>query len=85
MALTITQFCKIIIMSPQRNLLTVLGCSSSLALALSVAPSALANPVESQPDTDLALSTLIQVDDDPIMDALGCSCARCVMGQMANL
>lgn len=66
-------------MAPQRNLLTVLGCSSSLALVLSVAPAALANPTEAQ--SDRALPSLTQADDNPIMDALSCSCARCVMGQ----
>ncbi|MBE9069014.1 hypothetical protein IQ260_20425 [Leptolyngbya cf. ectocarpi LEGE 11479] len=73
-------------MSQQRNLLTVLGCSSSLALVLAVTPSALANPVETQSANDAhSLPTLTQADDNPIMDALSCKCARCVMGQQANL
>ncbi|NEQ48904.1 MAG: hypothetical protein F6K11_02065 [Leptolyngbya sp. SIO3F4] len=73
-------------MALQRNLLTVLGCSSSLALMLSVAPSALASPIESGSSSDEStLSTLTQGDNNPIEDALSCSCARCVMGRVANL
>lgn len=71
-------------MAQQRNLLTVLGCSGSLALMLSVTPSALASPADAQPDSDRNLPTL-QADDNPIMDALSCSCARCVMGQQADM
>ncbi|MEM1254999.1 MAG: hypothetical protein AAGI69_21395 [Cyanobacteria bacterium P01_H01_bin.21] len=69
-------------MVSQRNILTVLGCSGSLALVLSITPSALANPVES---SDRTLPSLTQADDNPIMDALSCSCARCVMGQTADI
>ncbi len=73
-------------MAQQPNLLTVLGCSSSLALVLSVAPSALANPMEPNAvNDDHTLPTLTQADDNPIMDALSCSCARCVMGRSADL
>ncbi|MEO0736563.1 MAG: hypothetical protein AAFZ35_07115 [Cyanobacteria bacterium J06649_12] len=71
-------------MASQRNLLTILGCSGSLALALLVTPSALASPGESQSASDRTLPVL-QADDNPIMDALSCSCARCVMGQVADL
>ncbi|MEM9266971.1 MAG: hypothetical protein AAGA46_15755 [Cyanobacteria bacterium P01_F01_bin.13] len=71
-------------MAQQRNLLTVLGCSGSLALMLSVTPSALASPEESDP-SDLTLPAVTQADDNPIMDALSCSCARCVMGQQADI
>ena len=72
-------------MTQQRNLLTVLGCSGSLALMLSVTPSALASPIESHLVRERTLPTLTQADDNPIMDALSCSCARCVMGQTADL
>lgn len=73
-------------MAKQRNLLTVLGCSSSLALALSITPSALASTVEADnSDHGPALPGLTQADDNPITDALTCSCARCVMGTVADL
>ncbi len=72
-------------MAQQRNLLTALGCSGSLALALSLAPSALASPAAANAtDNEPALPTLTQADDNPIMDALSCSCARCVMGQLVE-
>ena len=64
----------------QRNILTALGCSGSLALALSIAQPAVA----SQPDHDEtadSLTNLVQADSNPITDALGCSCARCLLGQ----
>ena len=71
-------------MVSQRNLLTALGCSGSVALALSIAAPALASPVESQQDSDFASSILTQADSNPILDAVTCSCARCVMGQIAE-
>ncbi|MGD1855018.1 MAG: hypothetical protein ACFB2W_12295 [Leptolyngbyaceae cyanobacterium] len=70
-------------MAYQRNLLTALGCSGSIALALTVVTPALASPVESA--SDRTLPSLTQADDNPIMDALSCSCARCVMGQMVDM
>lgn len=73
-------------MAYPRNLLTALGCSGSVALALSVVTPVLASPVESQQLGDRTLpSSLTQADDNPILDALSCSCARCAMGQTANL
>lgn len=72
-------------MAYQRNLLTALGCSGSVALALSIATPALASPVELHQPSDRTLPSLTQADDNPILDALSCSCARCVMGQTANL
>lgn len=73
-------------MAQQRNLLSVLGCSGSLVLVLSITPSALANSVELKTASEAhTLSTLTRADDNPIMDALSCSCARCVMGQTADL
>ena len=71
-------------MVSQRNVLTVLGCSGSLALMLSMAPTAVATPVESQTN-DRTLLSLTQSDDNPIMDALSCSCASCVMGQTVDI
>lgn len=70
-------------MAYQHNLLTALGCSGSVALVLSMATPVLASPVE--PVSDRTLPSLTQADDNPILDALSCSCARCVMGQTANL
>ena len=71
-------------MSTQRNLLTALGCSSSIVLALSVAPPALAGPTDIQLDSDRIFTTFTQADDNPILDALTCSCARCMMGQLVE-
>lgn len=72
-------------MAQQRNLLTVLGCSGSLALMLSAAPSALASSTESNSTTSDRTLPVLQADDNPIMDSLSCSCARCVMGRVADL
>ncbi|MEO0866914.1 MAG: hypothetical protein AAFY17_00420 [Cyanobacteria bacterium J06642_11] len=73
-------------MAQQRNLLTVLGCSGSLALALSMSPSALASTATpDNTDHEPAITSLTQADDNPIMDALSCSCARCVMGSVADM
>lgn len=69
-------------MASQRNLLTALGCSGSVALALSMAAPVLASPVE---PSDRTVPSMTQTDDNPIMDALSCSCARCAMGQVADL
>ena len=71
-------------MITQRNLLTALGCSSSVALALSIATPALASPITPNDDSAIAVAALTQADDNPILDAVTCSCARCVMGQLTE-
>ena len=73
----------------KQNVLTLLGCSSSLAVALWVAPPASASTAVSKtvgdPISESALPAAVETDTNPIMDALTCSCARCFMGQQANL
>lgn len=70
----------------QRNVLTVLGCSGSLVLALSMAqPATAAEPLETTDAADHGLATLVHNDSNPIMDALSCSCARCLLGQQPSL
>ncbi|MEM9805729.1 MAG: hypothetical protein AAF959_10655 [Cyanobacteria bacterium P01_D01_bin.56] len=70
----------------QRNVLTVLGCSGSLMLALSMAqPAAAAEQLETTEAAENGLTTLVQNDSNPIMDALSCSCARCLLGQQTSL
>jgi len=73
-------------MITQRNILTALGCSSTVALALSVATPALANATapHQKSSGDATLLTQLQSDNNPILDAITCSCARCVMGQVAE-
>ncbi|MEM9266955.1 MAG: hypothetical protein AAGA46_15675 [Cyanobacteria bacterium P01_F01_bin.13] len=65
----------------QRNILTALGCSGSIALALSIAQPAVANQPEGYTAIEDGLTSLVQADSNPITDALGCSCARCLLGQ----
>ncbi|MEM6255765.1 MAG: hypothetical protein AAF821_22875 [Cyanobacteria bacterium P01_D01_bin.156] len=70
----------------QRNVLTVLGCSSSLMLALAVAQPADAADLSETPDAaESGLVTLVHNDSNPIMDALSCSCARCLLSQGTTL
>ncbi|MDV3351691.1 hypothetical protein D0962_09640 [Leptolyngbyaceae cyanobacterium CCMR0082] len=64
----------------QRNILTALGCSGSLALALSVTQPAVASQPTEHTVED-GLTNLVQADSNPITDALTCSCARCLWGQ----
>ncbi|MEA5466914.1 hypothetical protein [Leptothoe sp. PORK10 BA2] len=63
----------------QPNILTALGCSGSLALALTMAQPVMASHAD-QP-TDNGIPHLVQADSNPILDALECSCARCLLGQ----
>ncbi|MCM1983629.1 hypothetical protein [Lyngbya confervoides] len=72
-------------MKHQPHLLTVLGCSSSLALALTLNHPAIAAPADlshapAHPD-DVPMTALVQSSSNPILDALSCSCASCVMAQ----
>ncbi|WP_228021913.1 hypothetical protein [Vasconcelosia minhoensis] len=64
-------------------MLTVLGCSSSLALALVLASPASASPTApadvEQTQTEAAL--IAPAQGNPLTDALGCGCASCQMRQ----
>ena len=64
----------------QRNILTALGYSGSLALALSVTQPAVASQPTEYAVED-GLTSLVQADSNPITDALTCSCTRCLWGQ----
>lgn len=69
-------------MNRQQTVLTALGCAGSLAAVLAVASPAVASPtVASSASADDSLPTLTHADDNPIVDALGCGCARCMMGE----
>lgn len=74
---------KAIPMKQQRNLLTVLGCSSSAALILSLGNPAIATPVDFQ-DSEPNLNPVVQSDNNPIADALGCGCATCQVSQIQS-
>ncbi|MBX2863118.1 MAG: hypothetical protein KTR27_06145 [Leptolyngbyaceae cyanobacterium MAG.088] len=65
----------------QRNILTALGCSGSIALALSITQPAVAASQPNDNAVDDGLTSLVQADSNPITDALSCSCARCLLGQ----
>ena len=71
-------------MPNHRNVLTVLGCSGSLALALSISQPAFASQAVNQTDLEHGLTNLVEQDSNPIMDALGCSCASCLLGQQSS-
>ena len=66
-------------MNAKQAVLTTLGCAGSLAAMLAVA-----SPVQAAiaASADDSLPTLAQSDSNPIMDALGCGCARCTMGDV---
>ncbi len=66
-------------MNSQQALLTALGCAGSLA-AMLVAT----NPAVAATTTNLddGLPTLTQSESNPITDALSCSCARCMLGEL---
>ncbi len=70
-------------MRRQRNLLTVLGCSSSAALVLAMGGpvKATSTPVQG---VEPSLPSVSQSDSNPIVDALGCSCATCLMRQIQS-
>ena len=69
-------------MNSQRAVLTTLGCAGSLAAMLAMASPAAANPIQAgiSANADDSLPTLAQSKSNPITDSLGCSCARCTMG-----
>ncbi|MDJ0704437.1 MAG: hypothetical protein QNJ46_14225 [Leptolyngbyaceae cyanobacterium MO_188.B28] len=70
-------------MLDQRNVLTLLGCSGSLALTFAFTQPAMANssPLE---EPDEGLPNLVQADSNPIRDALTCNCAQCMLGQKSG-
>lgn len=71
-------------MNGSQTVLTALGCAGSLAAMLVVSSPAVASPAQTSMTFNLddGLPTLTQADSNPITDALGCGCARCVLGDM---
>ncbi|WP_141242233.1 hypothetical protein [Leptolyngbya sp. BC1307] len=73
-------------MGNQQTVLTALGCAGSLAVVLAMGSPAIANPVTANlvtiPDAslDYGLPVLVQNESNPIIDALGCTCAVCTGG-----
>ncbi|NJN74241.1 MAG: hypothetical protein HC799_16280 [Limnothrix sp. RL_2_0] len=66
-------------MNSQQAVLTALGCAGSLVAMLAVnSPAAVATTTHA----DELLPTLTQAESNPIIDALGCSCAKCTLGEM---
>ncbi|MEL6492506.1 MAG: hypothetical protein AAFV85_24950 [Cyanobacteria bacterium J06634_6] len=70
-------------MRNQQTVLTALGCAGSLAAMLAVSGPAIASPISAaSPDEPLsAVPGLAQDESNPIIDALGCTCARCTIGE----
>ena len=70
-------------MNNQQTVLTALGCAGSLAAMLVVAsPAVAATTTDVNASFDDGLTTLAQEESNPITDALSCSCARCMLGEM---
>ena len=70
-------------MRRQRNLLTVLGCSSSAALVLAMGGPVMATPTPIQ-ELEPSLPSVSSSESNPIVDALGCSCATCQIRQLQS-
>lgn len=66
-------------MNSQQAVLTALGCAGSLAAMLAVTSPAVAATTT---HVDGRLPTLTQVESNPVTDALGCGCARCMLSEM---
>lgn len=74
----------------QKNVLSVLGCSGSLALAVAFASPAAASPMMAQGETDpfraeAAVTMTAQGSGNTLRDALGCGCATCQASQRQTL
>jgi hypothetical protein len=73
----------------QKNVLTVLGCSGSLALAVMFASPASANSVSQSDAEQLTAETPVllasQTQGNSLLDELGCSCATCQSSQRQTL
>ena len=70
-------------MNNQKVVLTALGCAGSLAAVLSISSSAIASPSAdfSATASEDAFPVLVQNEEsNPIIDALGCTCAVCTGG-----
>lgn len=65
-------------MIDQKNILTTLGCSGSLLLALAMPQSASATAnIQDQIEAEQGFPTVEMSQSDRIEDAIGCGCAIC--------
>lgn len=70
-------------MNSQQTVLTALGCAGSLAAMIAVTSPAVAATTNTMDATaNDSLPTLAQAESNPIIDALGCGCARCTLGDI---
>ncbi|MGP1387825.1 MAG: hypothetical protein ACTS2F_30085 [Thainema sp.] len=69
----------------QKNVLSVLGCAGSLAVAIAVAGPASASTMSPVETSQFQLTgtglSVTPTQDDALLDALGCSCATCQTSQ----
>lgn len=69
----------------QKNVLSVLGCAGSLAVAIAVVGPASASPISPIETNQFQLTgtglSVNQTENDDLLDALGCSCATCQTSQ----
>lgn len=86
----ITSFIPLLAMN-QGSILTLLGCSGSLAVALLVAQPAVAAPnAPALNPAQIALQTQGMaphsqfVQDDALIEGLGCGCSTCQRGQQGE-
>lgn len=65
-------------MIDQKNILTTLGCSGSLLLALALPQSASAKTnIQDQIEAEQGFSTVEMSQSERMEDAIGCGCAIC--------
>lgn len=65
-------------MIDQKNILTTLGCSGSLLLALALPQSASAKAnIQDQIEAEQGFPTVEMSQSDSMEDAIGCGCAIC--------
>jgi len=73
----------------QKNVLSTLGCSGSLALALAFASPVSATPIApaaaDQLQSEAAVTVTTQTSGSTLRDALGCGCATCQTSQRQTL
>ncbi len=73
----------------QRNVLSVIACSGSLAMATAfVSPasaSLIAQPDADQLPSDVTVMATTQTQGNTLRDALGCGCATCQASQRQTI
>ena len=72
-----------------KNILSVMGCSGSLALAVAFASPAsaslIAQPEADQLSSDVTLMSTTQTQGNTLREALGCGCATCQTSQRQTM